>query len=297
MGNEGPQASLVRAGAEAIGQWRREHPHRVIFAERLIVADLDLSGADLSAANLGGGHFARCNLSHVSFAGTNLQAVNFENCVLDDADFRGASLKAAIITAKSLDGAAFGGSRSLGRLAKLHVVNRVLRPIALDRSALPWYDRWMGWDQLRFLATIRIFVPAYTSLTLTLLYLNGVASYNAVISFFNAQISRASVEPGIALLSTVTPTWTHALVLANFAFLAIAATCFLGCSARVVEFTRERWLNELQQPEILYDHATWQRPLVRLVCVGALLVGGLLSSFLLGRAILHQVTSIFRYIA
>lgn len=295
MGIKGGEASLIRAGAEAIGQWRRENPDGVIAAERVIVADLDLSGADLSAANLGGGRFVRCNLRHVSFADANLQAVEFDNCMLEDTEFRGANLKAARITAKSLDGARFG-SRSLGRLAKLHVVDRVLRPIPVDRSVLPWYDHWIGWDRLRFLATIRIFVPAYTSLTLAVLYLNGIAWYNSVVAFLNAQISRVGGQPGISPLSTVTPSWTYALVLANFVCLAVAATCFLSCPARVVECSRERWLNEFQQPEILYDHATWQRPLMRLLCAGALLVGGLLSTFLLGRGVLQQTVFIISYI-
>ncbi len=258
-----------------------------------MVADLDLSGADLSAANLAGGRFARCDLRHVSFADANLHAVEFNNCVLDDAEFRGANLRAARITAKSLDGARFGGSRSLGRLAEFHIIDRVLRPIPVDPSALPWYDRWIGWDRLRFLATIRIFVPAYTSLTLTVLYLNGVAWYNSAFAFLNAEIGG---QPGIPLLPIATPTWTHALVLANFASLAMAATCFLGCPARVAEFSRERWLNEFQQPEILYDFATWQRPLIRTLCASALLVGGLLSTFLLGQGVLQQVAFIIRHI-
>jgi uncharacterized protein YjbI with pentapeptide repeats len=294
--SEGREASLLRAGADAIGQWRLENPDGVIAAERVIVSDLDLSGADLSGANLAGGRFLRCNLRHVSFADADLQTVEFNNCVLEDTEFRGADLKAASITAKSLDGARFGGSPTLGRLARLHVVDRVKRPITVDRSALPWYDRWIGWDRLRFLATIRIFVPAYTSLTLTVLYLNAVVWYNSSVAFLNAQISRAGAQPGTPPLPTLAPTWTHALVLANFACLAVAATCFLGCPARVVEFSRERWLNEFQQPEILYDHATWQRPLTRTLCAGALLGGGLLSAFLLVRGILQQATYIVRHI-
>jgi uncharacterized protein YjbI with pentapeptide repeats len=296
MSIEGREATLVRAGASAIAQWRRENPDGIIAAERAIVASLDLSGADLSGANLAGGRFTRCDLSHVSFAESNLQAVVFDDCVLEDVEFRGANLKATRINAIKLDGARFGGSRSLGRLARLHVIDRVLRPIAVDRKALAWYDCWVGWDRLRFLATIRIFIPAYTSLTLTVFYLNGVAYYNSLVAILDAQISRISGQAGIPLLPSVAPAWTDTLVLANFAFLALAATCFLGCPARVVEFSRERWLNEFQQPEILYDHATWQRPLIRLLCAGTLLVGGLLSVFLLGRGIFQQTTFVIRHI-
>lgn len=161
MRTEGREAPLVRAGADAIQQWLKENPGEIIAANHAIVADLDLSGANLSAANLVGGQFLRCNLSHVSFAQANLDGAEFDNCILDDADFRGANLRAAKITAKSLNGARFGASRSLGRVAQLQAVDGVLRPIVVDRSLLPWYDRWIGWDRLRFLATIRIFVPSY----------------------------------------------------------------------------------------------------------------------------------------
>ncbi len=294
MSFEGREASLVRAGAEAIRQWRQQHPDAVIAAERVIVTDLDLSGADLSKANLRGGRFVRCNLRHVSFADANLQAVEFDNCVLADTEFRGANLKTGKITAKSLDGARFG-SLSLGRLSKLHVVDRVLRPVPVDVNTLPWYDRYIGWDRLRFLATIRIFVPAYTSLTLTVLYLEAISWYNSLISLLNLQISRLSVQHKFPELAAVTPTWASALVLTNFVCLAMAATFFLSCPARVIEFSRERWLNEFQQPELLYDHATWQRPLMRLTCAVTLLVGGLLSSFLLGRGIIHQAALIISY--
>lgn len=294
MSIESPEASLVRAGAEAIGQWRSENPGRVIAAEGVIVADLDLSGADLSAADLRGGRFVRCDLRHVSFANANLQAVEFHNCVLEDTEFRGANLTTAIITAKRLDGAQFG-SRSLGRLARLQVVDRVQRPILVDRSALPWYDRCVGWDRLRFLATIRIFVPAYTSLALTVLYLNGLAWYNSAIAVLSAQISRLGVQPGISQLSVGSPTWASALVLANFACLVVAATSFLGCPSRVAECSRERWLNEFQLPELLYDHATWQRPLTRLLCASTLLIGGFLSTFLLCRGVFQQAAFIIGY--
>jgi hypothetical protein len=296
MATEGREASLVRTGAEAIAQWRRANPDKIIAADRVSVNDLDLSGADLSGGNFKGGHFVRCNLRHVSFADANLQAVEFDNCVLDDADFRGADLKAATIIAKSLDGARFGRSRTLGRLYKLQVIDRVARPIPVDLTALPWYDRWIGWDRMRFLATIRIFVPAYTSLTLTVLYLNAVAWYNSVAHFYNAQIGSTSEEAGIELLPALAPTLTHALILINFVCLAVAATCFLGCPARVVEFSRERWLNEFQQPELLYDHAVWQSPLIRSLCAGALLLGGLLSTYLLGRGIFLQTAFIVRHI-
>ena len=288
--------SLLQAGTEAIRQWRQENPGEAIQAQRVAVADLDLSGADLSGANLTGGKFVRCNFSHVSFARANLVTAEFEGCVLDDVEFRGADLKGAKITAQSLNGAQFGGSRSLGRLASLRIVDRLERSIDVDRSQIPWYDRWLGWDRLRFLSTVRIFVPAYASLTLTILYINSAAWINAASAYFNSQILLAGRGPEVGFFPVLTPNWIHGLVLANFFCLAMAATCFLSCPARVVEFSRERWLNELKQPELLYDHEAWQRPLIRALCASSLLVGGLMSTFLLGRAIVKQIAFIMYHI-
>ena len=293
---EGTDASLIRAGAAAVAQWRSENPNKTLSAEYATLTDLDLSGVNLSRANFLGATFMRCDLRHVNFSGATLIKTKFNNCVLDNADFRGAKLNDAKILAASLDGGKFGNDRSIGRITKFEIIKRPTSHIHVDRSAIPWFYAWLSWDRLRFLSTIRIFVPAYVSLTLTVLYLNGVVWYNATVALINNQIRRADENLVIPILPELTPTWTHILVLANFLCLAAAATSFLACPARVVEFSREKWLTEFQQPEILYDHATWQRPFVRCLCAGALLLGGLLSCFLLGRAIAQQTVFIIRHV-
>ena len=291
------EASLVRAGADAIAQWRNENVGKQIAARSINVLNLDLSGADLSEADLAQSRFSRCDLRHVSFEGANLNGAVFEDCRLDDVDLRGASTKATRVFASSLDGALFGRSRTVGRLSRLDIVKPVERTIQVERSALPWFDRWIGWDRLRFLAAVRIFVPAYASLTLTVLYLNSVAWYNSAIDYLNAKALHIGPYTNLPVLPTITPTWTHLFVLLNFAFLAVAATCFLGCPARIVEFSREKWLNELQQPELLYDYASWQKPTLRIICAGALALGGVLSSILLCRAVVQQAAFIIRHVS
>ncbi|MDB5711533.1 MAG: pentapeptide repeat-containing protein [Sphingomonas bacterium] len=289
---EGSEASLLRAGADAIARWRSDNGSKRINAQAVDVSKLDLSGANLSKAKLARSKFSQCDLRHASFEGADLSGVFFENCRLDDVNFCGALTKATQIYATSIDGAQFGGSRTVGRLSRFDIVKPVERAILVDKSALPWFDRWVGWDRLRFLATIRIFVPAYASLTLTVLYLNGVAWYNSAIGYINAKVSHFGTDVDLPTLPAIVPTWTHLLVLLNFAFLAVAATCFLGCPARIAEFSREKWLSELSQPEILYDHASWRRPTSRIICATALVLGGALSTFLLARAIIQQAVFI-----
>jgi len=294
--NEGKDASLVRAGVEAIRNWRRNNPDDAIAAANVVVSGLDLSGADLSEANLTGGRFVTCNFRHASFRNAQLQHAEFNDCDLDDTEFQGADLRATKIRAKSLNGARFGGSASIARLSCFQVASIVQRPIYFDPSAVHIYDRWIGWDRLRFLTTIRIFLPAYTSLTLAIIYINGISWYNSAISELNEKITVVGGLSHSMALQPIDISLIHILVLANFAFLACASTCFLGCPARVVEFSREQWLIEFKEPEIFYDYSTWQRPQLRILCTICLLLGGMLSIFLLGWGIIRQITFIFHNI-
>lgn len=296
---EGQHISLVRSGATAISQWRHDNPDSTISAAHIVASDIDLSGANLASANFAGGQFLRCNLSHVSFVRANLSQVQFDECTLNEVDFRGANMKGVVIGAKSLDGARLGGNGSIARMAGLQIFNKVSKPIVLDRSKISWYNSWISWDKLRFLSTIRIFVPAYVSLVLTVIYLNFISWYNSInekliVSFANLAELKGAQILSDQFLSDIEPTYTHALILCNFMCLAIAATCFLRCPARVVEFSRERWVSELEQPEILYDYAAWRGLAVRVVCASSLIIGGLLSIFLLGRGIVQQVRFILQ---
>lgn len=292
---EGADSSIIRAGVEAIARWRRENAGETINAGSVAIERLDLSGADLSGANLIGGRFKNCNLSHASFKDTRLNRVVFDNCILDDVDFSGADLTKTQILAVSLDGARFGRSRSLGRLDKFEIVNIPLRNILVDRGATPWYDKFISWEKLRFLAKIRIFVPAYASLTLTVLYLNGLSWYNSLVEFINKQLAHLVRQPLAAPFALAEPTWAHIAVIINFICLAAAATLFLACPARISEFSRERWLNEIKRPEILYDFATWRMPVIRFLCAATLLSGGLISAILLARAIFQQIAYILNH--
>lgn len=76
MGNP-EHIRIVKQGAEAIQKWRREHP----------TEKLDLSGADLSEANLYLADLARANLN-----GTNLKKAKISFAYLVETEFIGADL-------------------------------------------------------------------------------------------------------------------------------------------------------------------------------------------------------------
>lgn len=289
MTSKSGDASLVRAGAAAITGWRAANPAAPIVAAGAEFKRLDLSGANLADADLRRSHFAACDLRQASFAGASLAGARFIGCDLTAASFSDADLRGAALDGVKLDGARFDGARALGRLAVLRVSATPATPPAYDRSTSPLIDRWLGWDRLRFLTTIRIFVPAYTSLTLSVLYLNAVAWYNEAIARFNEAASTVFAKVQLPALARVSPGWTHVAVIVDFLLLAIAATAFLGCPARVVEFSRERWLSEMHEPELLYDHAVWQHPWLRCLCAASLGLGGALGALLIGRAIVEQI--------
>jgi hypothetical protein len=257
---------------------------------------LDLSGANLAGADLRRCQFVACDLRQASFARAMLTGACFADCSLVAATFSGADVRSASFDGVKLDATQFSGARGLGRLAVLRINAAPSTPPLYDRSESPLIDRWLGWDRLRFLATIRIFVPAYASLTLSVLYLNAIAWYNNAVTRFDVVVGKAFPQAPLAVLSTVLPNWTHAAVIVNFLLLAIAATAFLGCPARVVEFSRERWLSEMHEPELFYDHAAWQRPWLRCVCAVTLAFGGTLSAFLLGRGIIKQIAFILAHV-
>lgn len=289
-------ASLVRAGATAIAEWRTVNPAAPIVAAGAEFRGLDLSGVNLAGADLRHSQFVACDLHQASFAGASLARARFADCSLIAATFSGADLRNASLDGVKLDGTRFNGTRGLGRLAVLRVSAAPSTPPLYNRSESPLIDRWLGWDRLRFLTTIRIFVPAYASLTLSVLYLNAIAWYNDAATRFDTAVGEALPQVPLPALGRVSPNWTHAAIIINFLLLAIAATAFLGCPARVVEFSRERWLSEMHEPELFYDHAVWQRPWLRCMCAVTLGLGGILSTFLLGRGIIEQIAFILAHV-
>jgi hypothetical protein len=116
---------LVRKGAKAIAEWRRQHPGgrlNLPYAELshidLTGADLrfaDLEGADLSQANLHGADLAGAKLLEADLSNANLSNANMILAVLRYADLSGAKVVSAQLlhadlTQAVLDGADLSGS-------------------------------------------------------------------------------------------------------------------------------------------------------------------------------------------
>lgn len=287
-------SSLLNAGAAAINRWRVENPKSKITSRNTKLQALDLSGANLAGADLLGTQFIDCDLRHVNFEGASLVDARFIRCSLAITSFHCTDLSHAAFHDVSIDGANFKQAEGLSRLRAFRPVLFPTTSPLYDRAGVPWVDRMASWDRLRLLGKVRIFVPAYASLGLTVLALNIIGWVNIGIEKINNIFASASLG-AMAPFQSIEPSWTQLAVLINFALLAIAATTFLACPARITEFSRERWVSELQRSELLYDISTWERPLARIVCSLSLATGGVTTLILLTIAISKQAIFIISH--
>ena len=89
--------ALVRKGAAAIAEWRREHPN-----ERLDLSKADLSGADLSGANLSGADLSSADLSSADLSSADLSSADLSSADLSGANLSGADLRWANLSGANL---------------------------------------------------------------------------------------------------------------------------------------------------------------------------------------------------
>ncbi|MFD2175913.1 pentapeptide repeat-containing protein [Rhodobacter lacus] len=279
---------LIRMGAAAVGSWRITNPHGTIQAAGSTFNGLDLSGINLEKADLRKCQFTNCDLRHCNMSRALLDHAKFDKCNLDSANFSGASVRSTRFEDVQMSGCDLTDVPSLGRIATLIISENPKKAPKYDKSVLPAIDRYFGWDRVRFLSSVSIFVPSYASLTISVLYLGAISWINFGIRKVEITIRDAYPMVSAPIFEEVTPSWIHLGVIASFFFLAVAATTFLACPERISEFSRERWLHEAKNAEILYDQSTWQKPAARLICVMSLLAGGSLGAFLLGRSIVRS---------
>jgi len=115
--------ALVRRGAEAIREWRRNNPNRI----------LDLSRADLALCNLSGVDLGRADLDHADLSGAHLREANlsgarFLNTDLYEADLTRANLRGALLTKTELTMASLVEADLVG--AELNYVDLIMTNLA-----------------------------------------------------------------------------------------------------------------------------------------------------------------------
>ncbi|NLF72968.1 MAG: TIR domain-containing protein [Candidatus Anammoximicrobium sp.] len=120
---------LVKQGAEAIREWREEHPD----------VPLDLGQADLRQTNLVGANLSEADLAGANLSGTNLRAAALAGADLRKADLRGVDLRGANLSGADLQGADLSAANLSGAdLHMAHLSEAHLRGAKLVGTNLMW---------------------------------------------------------------------------------------------------------------------------------------------------------------
>lgn len=256
----------------------------------------DLSGASLRDANCTESCFddaslEEASLNHAalngcSFKRSQLRGASLEAARLDHADLSGASLLESQVDAASFNKVA--GLPSSLHLETVKILGQP--PKYLETVIIPLVDRLVSWDRLRVVGKLPLFGVSYSALVLMpfLFYL---------LELFNNRVNQmrsaaASIEPNGAsghlaralvdhLHSEPVPRLSFVLFLCTIV-LAIGATIYAAlCPARIKEFSKGQWQDQLGRSLILYLPFSWKYRWARIACAACYAVGGAGALFVL----------------
>ncbi len=269
----GSHCELLRAGVPAFNKWRSQAPDTRPQLQQATF-EMDLPNVNLKSANLVHANFRECNLSNAVFEDSNLSKATFFSCNLTNANFRNSSLRGASIIDANLTDADFTNNSTISRLAALSLFNTIgPREPKFTEATVPWFDRYLSWERLRFLARLNLFVPSYAALTLSVWYLYVGSWYNSIIDKLSGILGNSAIRA--ELVSTrYQPNVRHVLVILAFFLLSTASTTFILSPSQTYTFSMDQWKWDLKQPELLYLHSSWSKRLLRISCFILLLSGG-----------------------
>ena len=288
--------NVVRSGNAAIRSWRQSNPDDILKLNGAKFQDLDLSSCDFSQTQLDEAEFRGCTLRHSCFSAAALNKVKFIDCDLADANFERAVVVQAEFLNVKIEGTKFGDNATISRIAAMEYLEPQVHP-SYQTNNIPFYDTYFAWNRIRFLRSINIFVPSYGILVLSVLYLNGVAAYNALVHRLNGIIVTTPELLDLHPLEPAAPSLRYLWMLAAFSMLAMAATLLFACPNRVSSYTKEQWNSELGRATLAYDISSWSRRPFRILCCLFLIAGGSIAAVLLVLAVFKQVSFIITNIA
>lgn len=232
------------------------------------------SHCNFGSCDLAGSDLTHANLQFASFDGTkamncNLAFSDFKECRVHGADFSHAQNAAY---AKNLDTVYVGTEFDMD--AKYF--NTCIRD---------WIDTYLDWEQIRTVGRLHLFGASYAVLILIPLFFYAMSIYNDKVQLFvewsnsntdSADSHVASAATIIANKLTPLEIPSHSLLLlVATVFLAIGATIYtFGCPARVKEFSKDQWCDQLGRSLIHYWPLSWRNRRLRLACAVCYFVGG-----------------------
>jgi uncharacterized protein YjbI with pentapeptide repeats len=270
-----------------------------------------LGGTHLGGANLRGAILSRANLSGAHLRGADLSGADLSGADLNGADLSGADLSRARLSRANLSGATLRGS-SIDRalFSEANVCNsdfhgvrnaagaRGLATVRIEKEDVRYFeacnrsrlDKLVDWERLRLFGRLPLFGASYAILICIALFMYSLAFYNSQLERLRSlarTISERIDEPETALEVAVVTTaeWVSGLeaqpvpslsfsLLVSALLLAIASTIYaFFCPARIKEYSKDQWCDELRQPLIHYWPLSWTYRWVRLTCFAFYVIG------------------------
>lgn len=234
----------------------------------------DLAEADLKEANL-----YLLDLSGADLSGSNLDAAT-----LIKADLRGADLSFTHLTGSSWDEARINAK------TKLKYIRFVTEHSSIDDGTdtliIPWHLKYLQWSSIRNIGQLPLFGVSWIGLATSLLILNNLGWWN---SSFSRQIllfasGRGPIPEHLTLEIPIPGQLVLTVITALL--LVIGSTLYkFACPQRIQTFTEVEWVEQHRHPRLLYLSESFSRPILRVVTLFFLLLGGLLALCLLKTSI------------
>jgi hypothetical protein len=288
----GADCDVLLAGTAAINIWTNENPTKSLDCRNVRVADSDLSGALLIKADLSGAFFHNCKLIGAKFDYAIVTKTQFTHCDLSKSTFRSTDLRLATIKDSLLDGVSFSNSRGVSQTCGLETcrINDKKLDVNFDLSKCRLVDQFISWNKIRVAGQLRLFLPSYIALAISLLALSSLGFINERLGIFRSVISdlgeNGLLSSGVVakLIVAAQPwhaSWRHLAVLASTLAIAFGATLYLFCPSRIKEFTLDQWMFLAERPSFEYHVSAWASPPIRVACAFWYGVGGAIAAVLL----------------
>jgi hypothetical protein len=296
----GTHAAVLLSGTAAINLWVNENPGKVLNLQDLHASDSDLSGALLMNADLSGAVFRNCKFVDAKFDNAILRKTQFIQCDLRKCSIRSSNVATAHMSLSRLDGADFSDTQGVSQISQIQTcfIGERTSDVYFDLNKCRPLDRFLSWSKIRSVGQLRLFLPSYAALIISIFILTTLGFLNERIRIVRELIGRAE-DKGILtsalsdkLIEATQPwhtSWQHLAVLASTVLLSLGATLYLFCPSRIREFTLDQWGYLAGRPSFDYHVQSWASPHLRLCCAVSYGVGGALAALLLAKTLLQAV--------
>jgi hypothetical protein len=291
--SEGTDVSVLDAGSAEINRWANANPGKSLCLREARLEDSDLSGALLKCADLSRAEFNNCKFVDAKFDQAVLVHTRFLNCDLTRASFKATNLSSSEMADCVLDESVFAAAVAFSQVRSLHTCRVVDKKhdVHFDLACCRILDRYLGWGRIRTVGQLRLFLPSYGALIISIISMTVIAFLNVQLNlsqelaaslFEKGLINNALLQKVMQATTPMSPSWRHFAVLLSTSAIATGATLYLLCPSRVREFTLDQWRFVADRPAFEYYTQSWSLPAIRVVCVAAYAVGVALALVLLG---------------